>query len=300
MLPTTTRPMPRLQRALAADQYNPQANYECGVAARQKGKIYDALDRFELCALTYDLRGAAYMQLARTYFYPLGDLASATDYARRSLECNAGNISAAELLYLIYNKEGHTEEAQGMLQRFAHRRAESLCRFRGTIWQAAWQRLVHGNIKQEMRSQELPRARCGNSITAWALTTVPKACWLSTSAYGSDASVSTYLSADASKLNDANSMPLDFVFPSNRRRSLCSTGHLPTGLLAVALSLGPTLLLAWQGAASTTDGRACDFNAFCTVLCLPCRSPCRVPTVPGRLAAGMPSCPPEWRYVSSY
>ena len=201
------------QRALASDQYNPQANYECGVAARQKGKIYDALDRFELCALTYDLRGAAYMQLARTYFYPLGDLASATDYARRSLECNAGNISAAELLYLIYNKEGQDEEAQGMLRKI--RSIDALNHFADFEDYMAGRMAKTGflgNIKQEMRSQELLELAVlyhslglnNRAQGVLALDPQPTALtrlW------------QAYLSADASKLNDAVSMPLDFVFP---------------------------------------------------------------------------------------
>ena len=85
-------------RALAIDEYDPMANYICGQASEGLGKIYDAMDRFEVAAITSELRSAAQMQLARLHFLD-GQRELAADYARKSLVGNAYNLSAYELLY---------------------------------------------------------------------------------------------------------------------------------------------------------------------------------------------------------
>ncbi len=85
-------------RALAIDEYDPMANYISGQAAEGLGKIYDAMDRFEIAAITSELRSAAQMQLARLHF-TCGQAELAADYARKSLVGNAYNLSAYELLY---------------------------------------------------------------------------------------------------------------------------------------------------------------------------------------------------------
>lgn len=85
-------------RALAIDEYDPMANYICGQASEGLGKIYDAMDRFEVASITSELRSAAQMQLARLHFLD-GQRELAADYARKSLVGNAYNLSAYELLY---------------------------------------------------------------------------------------------------------------------------------------------------------------------------------------------------------
>ncbi len=84
-------------RALAIDEYDPMANYICGQAAEGLGKMYDAMDCFEIAAITSELRSAAQMQLARLHFLD-GQMELAADYARKSLVGNAYNLSAYELL----------------------------------------------------------------------------------------------------------------------------------------------------------------------------------------------------------
>ena len=91
-------------RALAIDNYDAQANYISGEAAVRLGKYYDALDRFELAAITNELRSAAYTQLAALHFR-MGDKELAGDYARKSLIGNAHNMSAYMLLYQIRPSE---------------------------------------------------------------------------------------------------------------------------------------------------------------------------------------------------
>lgn len=84
-------------RVLAIDEYDPMANYISGQAAEGLGRIYDAMDRFEIAAITSELRSAAQMQLARLHFID-GQRELAADYARKSLVGNAHNLSAYELL----------------------------------------------------------------------------------------------------------------------------------------------------------------------------------------------------------
>lgn len=87
-------------RVLAIDEYDAQANYVGGLAALALGKRYDAMDRFEIAALTSELRSAAYTQLAKMYFID-GDMELAAQYARKSLATNTNNITADQILYEI-------------------------------------------------------------------------------------------------------------------------------------------------------------------------------------------------------
>jgi tetratricopeptide (TPR) repeat protein len=87
-------------KALAIDQYDPQANYISGQAAVRLGKVYDAMDRFEIAAITTELRSAAYTQLAFIYFRE-GDKETAAEYARKSLVGNAYNLTAYQILQQV-------------------------------------------------------------------------------------------------------------------------------------------------------------------------------------------------------
>lgn len=91
-------------KVLAIDAYNPHANYISGLAAIEMGKVYDAMDRFEIAAITNDLRSAACLQLAKIHFVS-GDRDLAAEYAEKSLAGNVYNISAYELLYQITGDE---------------------------------------------------------------------------------------------------------------------------------------------------------------------------------------------------
>lgn len=85
-------------KALAIDEYDAQANYLSGLAAWRMGKLYDAMDRFELAAITSELRSAAQTKLAEIHFL-MGDKELAAEYARKSLVGNAYNVTALQLLY---------------------------------------------------------------------------------------------------------------------------------------------------------------------------------------------------------
>ena len=87
-------------RALAVTEYDPEANYISGQAAMKLGKVYDAMDRFEIAAITTDLRSAAYTRLAQIHFN-CGDKELAEDYARKSLIGNSYNVTAYRIRYQI-------------------------------------------------------------------------------------------------------------------------------------------------------------------------------------------------------
>lgn len=93
-------------RALAIDEYDPEANYAGGLAAEALGRKYDAMDRFEVAAITSELRSAAHQRLARLHFVD-GQKELAAEYARKSLVGNACNVSAYELLYQAEPSEEH-------------------------------------------------------------------------------------------------------------------------------------------------------------------------------------------------
>lgn len=91
-------------RVLAIDEYEPMANYICGQAAVGLGKKYDAMDCFEIAAITSELRSAAQTQLARIHFV-CDDTELAADYARKSLIGNAYNVTAYEILQQVEPSE---------------------------------------------------------------------------------------------------------------------------------------------------------------------------------------------------
>lgn len=91
-------------KALAIDQYDPDAGYIGGLAAVALGKYADAMDRFEIGAITDSpLRSSAYTELARLHF-GRGDLELAGDYARKAIVCNGNNITAMRIQYKVSGK----------------------------------------------------------------------------------------------------------------------------------------------------------------------------------------------------
>ncbi|MEJ4088978.1 DUF5107 domain-containing protein [Galbibacter orientalis] len=88
------------KKALSIDTYNGDANYYYGKAASYINKPYDALDGYEVAALTPVNRNAAYTQLSKVYL-KIGDLYEAQDYGLRALNEDPENIDAFKLLYVI-------------------------------------------------------------------------------------------------------------------------------------------------------------------------------------------------------
>ncbi|MBO8483080.1 MAG: DUF5107 domain-containing protein [Bacteroidetes bacterium] len=100
-------------KVLAIDEYDPQANYISGQAAAALGKVYDAMDRFEVAAITPELRSAACTELAKLHF-KAGEKELAADYLKKSLVGNAYNVTAYYLLYQIAPAEDILEKIEGL------------------------------------------------------------------------------------------------------------------------------------------------------------------------------------------
>ena len=86
-------------QALTIDQYNPEAGYVAGMAAVALGKDEEALDCFEVAAISHSaLRSACHTELARLHSR-LGNSRLAAEYARKALVSNAHNVTALMILY---------------------------------------------------------------------------------------------------------------------------------------------------------------------------------------------------------
>jgi len=87
------------RKALSFDTYDPDANFEFGRNAGQLGKTIDALDGFEIAAITTPLRSAAYTEISKIWFIQK-DFDKAAEYAEKSLINNSFNIEGLQMLYL--------------------------------------------------------------------------------------------------------------------------------------------------------------------------------------------------------
>ena len=96
-------------RALAINEYDPQANYVCGEAALLLRKKMDAKDRFEVAALSSEIRSAALTKLSQIY-YQEGEKELSCAYADKSLIGNAYNLSAYMMKYLCSRDEHILEQ----------------------------------------------------------------------------------------------------------------------------------------------------------------------------------------------
>lgn len=88
------------KRALSIDTYNPEANFEYGRSARKTGDIADALDGFEVAALTPSYRSAAFTEISKIYFRQQR-YREAFEYAEKSMINNRYNIEGLQLGYLL-------------------------------------------------------------------------------------------------------------------------------------------------------------------------------------------------------
>lgn len=98
------------ERALSVDQYDPKANYCAGMAMERLGKKHEAMDRFEIAALTTELRSAACTRLAALYFRGK-DYDQALSYARKSMINNVLNMTGLKLEYLSLSALGQETSA---------------------------------------------------------------------------------------------------------------------------------------------------------------------------------------------
>lgn len=192
-------------RILAIDAYNPVGNYIGGLAALKLGKINDALDRFEIAAITNELRSAACTMLARVYFIR-GEYELAGDYARKSLLGNAHNVTAYEILYQI-------EPDDSILT--AVERLDPLCHFADIERMLDGKMSIHdldASIREEMKWQNYLEFAAFYSN----LGLKDKALKLLEASSEKNILLSlwcAYLKDDASAIAAAESESMDFVFP---------------------------------------------------------------------------------------
>lgn len=243
-------------KALAIDQYDPDAGYIGGLAALHLGKKADAMDRLEVAAIANSsLRGAAFTQLAKIYFRD-SDAELAAHYARKALDCNGANLTALQILYKAVGKGMDKILELNPLSHFAAAEeflageltaAQLAATFQEEI---AWQDYLElalfyrelGLDKQALAILEaLPRQ---NMLTAlWA------AC----------------LHADKSLMADAQKQEIDFVFPFRQESFAPLSWAVENGggwqsryLLAMLQNhLGNT-----KGAEALVKGVECDYAPF--------------------------------------
>ena len=99
------------RKALSIDTYDPDANFEYGRSARILNKQTDALDGFEMAALTTPLRSAAYTEIAKI-LYLQKDYGRAAEYAKKSLINNSLNVEGMQALYLCFKQLSETKKAE--------------------------------------------------------------------------------------------------------------------------------------------------------------------------------------------
>ena len=104
------------RKALSYDTYDPDANFEYGRAAWQTGKSSDALDGFEIAAMTTPMRSAAYTEISKIYF-TRKDVDRSVDYAQKSLINNYHNIEGLQLLYLCYRQKKDNRRSDEIAER---------------------------------------------------------------------------------------------------------------------------------------------------------------------------------------
>ncbi len=106
--------IPHLDKAVAFDAYDAEANFVRAVASRALGRIADAKDGFSLATRSGEYRTAAFAYLAELYLSE-GRLARAEEYALRALEYNVRNLDARQVLAVVYRKRNEVKAANAQI-----------------------------------------------------------------------------------------------------------------------------------------------------------------------------------------
>lgn len=104
------------RHALSIDTYDPAGNFYYGLVNAQLGNVTDAKDGFDIATLSVTFRGAAYTELSKVYIKEK-DFPKALHYAHKSLEVNAGNVDAYQIIALISRINKEKEKAQDALKK---------------------------------------------------------------------------------------------------------------------------------------------------------------------------------------
>lgn len=98
------------KKALAIDTYDGAANYYYGLINTKKGTIADAKDGFDIAAMSFEYRVAAYTELASIYFRE-NNFESSVKYAGKAIDANRYAVNAYQLLAVIYRLRNDKEKA---------------------------------------------------------------------------------------------------------------------------------------------------------------------------------------------
>ncbi|MGH2645537.1 MAG: tetratricopeptide repeat protein, partial [Chitinophagaceae bacterium] len=104
------------KNALSIDTYDPASNYYYGLAAWKLGKWYDAMDGFEVAALTSEFRSAAYTEMSKLQILKQ-DYQDAYNLATESLVNNTKNITGLQLQYIAARYLNKKDALQEIKQR---------------------------------------------------------------------------------------------------------------------------------------------------------------------------------------
>jgi tetratricopeptide (TPR) repeat protein len=104
------------RKALENSMYDPEANYIYGVISRRLGDLIDAKETLGWASRSLEFRPAAYLQLAEIAFVE-NKTELAAQYAQRSIDFNAYESGAYEILAAAYRKMGKVEAAKDVLAR---------------------------------------------------------------------------------------------------------------------------------------------------------------------------------------
>ena len=97
------------KKALSIDTYNGEANYYYGLAASKLANHIDAIDGFEVAALTPNYRVAAYTALAHLYLSK-HDYLKANEYALLSVTSDSNNIEGFQILHVLARIQKNDEQ----------------------------------------------------------------------------------------------------------------------------------------------------------------------------------------------
>ena len=101
-------------KSLAIDTYDPEANYLFGLINRKLGKNTNAKSGFSIATQSPLYRSAAYTEMASLHLVE-GKYKKAEDNAEKALVFNSNNITALEILALVYRHEGNQDKVSETL-----------------------------------------------------------------------------------------------------------------------------------------------------------------------------------------
>lgn len=106
--------LPHCCTALSIDTYQGEANYLYGLCNMALGNHTDAKDGFSVASYSTSVRSAAYEKLAEMYLIDR-NRNKAEHYALRSLEFNSRNLTARQVLLVVYRKTDRADQAKALI-----------------------------------------------------------------------------------------------------------------------------------------------------------------------------------------